>query len=219
MKRRVKRKEHENLSDSNIRKVIGLLNAEKPITKKEACEILNISYNTTRLNTIIEQYEENVTYRNTRKAQLRGRPATKSELKEMIEMYLAGESFSDISKSTFRSVSFVKSHLERIGVPQRVVGEEKVEIEYLPEECVAENFSSGEIAWSAKYHSPCEVVQEEKNKDMYLNKYGSIAYRIWVREPSEEYNRVGGFFSSQLAYDLGKLEHLTEYGINTANLT
>ena len=36
--------EHEKLEDSNIEHVITLLNAVPPITKKEACEILNISY-------------------------------------------------------------------------------------------------------------------------------------------------------------------------------
>ena len=50
MKRGTKKKSYENLTDSNIKNVISLLEAEKPITKKEACDILNISYNTTRLN-------------------------------------------------------------------------------------------------------------------------------------------------------------------------
>jgi len=57
-KGRVKAKEHENLSEANIKKVIELLEAEKPITKKEACEVLNISYNTTRLSKIIEEFKE-----------------------------------------------------------------------------------------------------------------------------------------------------------------
>ena len=51
--RGVKKRSHEKLTDSNIQHVIGLLNAKSPITKKEACSILNISYNTTRLGTII----------------------------------------------------------------------------------------------------------------------------------------------------------------------
>ena len=43
IKKRVKVKEHENLSNLNIRPVISLLEAEIPITKKIACELLNIS--------------------------------------------------------------------------------------------------------------------------------------------------------------------------------
>ena len=186
MKRGVKRKEGESLTDANIKKVISLLNSSPAITKKEACSILNISYNTSRLNSIIEEFEERQQYIKTRKTQKRGRPADKAELGDMIERYLSGESFSDISKATYRSVAFVKSHLERIGVPERVQGEERIGIEYLPDECVAEEFRDGEIAWSAKYHAPCEIIREESKKEMYLEKYGSIAYTVWIREPSEE---------------------------------
>ena len=38
----VKKKAHENLTDESISKVISLLRQDSPITKKEACEILNI---------------------------------------------------------------------------------------------------------------------------------------------------------------------------------
>ena len=39
---RVKKREYEKLTSSNIDHVISLLEADKPITKKEACAILNI---------------------------------------------------------------------------------------------------------------------------------------------------------------------------------
>ena len=54
-------KKHENLTQANISKVIEYLNPKdgsKPITKKEACSILNIAYNTTRLGNIIAEFEE-----------------------------------------------------------------------------------------------------------------------------------------------------------------
>ena len=78
-----------------------LLDAESPITKKEACSILNISYNTTRLKTIIEEYKENKEYRDRRKAQNRGKPASNSEIGTMVESYLEGSNISD-SKSNAR---------------------------------------------------------------------------------------------------------------------
>ena len=56
MKRGVRKRAGENLSPANIRRVIHSLN-EEGITKKVACEMLNISYNTTRLNRIIEEFE------------------------------------------------------------------------------------------------------------------------------------------------------------------
>ena len=62
-------KKHENLSEANISKVISLLEGEKPITKKEACGILNIAYNTTRLNKIITEHKETMDVRARRKSQ------------------------------------------------------------------------------------------------------------------------------------------------------
>ena len=53
--RRIKKRSHEKLTDANIRHVMDLLESKNPITKKEACSILNISYNTTRLNNIFQQ--------------------------------------------------------------------------------------------------------------------------------------------------------------------
>ena len=112
MRRGIKKQEGENLTDASIKKVIRLLSAEKPITKKEACSILNISYNTTRLNKVIEDYESDQQYRKTRKAQKRGRPADNAEVAEIIESYLVGQSFTDIARRIFRSVSFVKNIVE-----------------------------------------------------------------------------------------------------------
>ena len=48
----VRAAKHEKLSNENIAKVVSLLSGDSPITKKEACEILNIRYNTTPLQKI-----------------------------------------------------------------------------------------------------------------------------------------------------------------------
>lgn len=61
--KRVKKQEHEKITDANIKRVIGLLEASPPITKKEACEILGMSYNTTRLTKIIEEWKSDRDYR------------------------------------------------------------------------------------------------------------------------------------------------------------
>lgn len=215
MRRGIKRQEGENLNDASIKKVIRLLSAEKPITKKEACGILNISYNTTRLSKVIEDYESDQQYRKTRKAQKRGRPADNSEISEIVESYLVGESFTDIARRIFRSVAFTKNIVEKLGVPGRVSGDERYEMEYLPEECVSNDFAIGEVAWSAKYHTACEVMAALDAK--HEKGYGPC-YRVWIRETSEEDNIGGGYNAFVPAYDLGKLEHLEAYGINTKRI-
>ena len=81
----VRAAKHEKLSNDNIAKVVGLLGGDSPITKKEACEILNIRYNTTRLQKIIDDYSDMAEYRERRKSQNRGKGATRDEIKTVIE--------------------------------------------------------------------------------------------------------------------------------------
>ena len=235
---RVKKKSHENLTTSNIKHVISLLNPTssqtKPITKREACSILNISYNTTRLDKIIQDFHEQKEYRARRVSQNRGRPARPDEIQDIVKEYLSGEYVSNISKGLYRSPSFVKSILEKIGVPQRPTQLEGRKQEYyLPEECVSEDFEEGEVVWSATHHAPA-VIDKKLSKEHqdskpglqtvdYVNKYGSDCYSIYVRQkPSTEdmwdMPDVGGFYAFALAYDLGKLKHLEEYGVDLQKL-
>ena len=210
--RRVKKKDHENLTDSNIKKVIGLLGASPPITKKQACEILNISYNTTRLNRIIEEFKDNEDLVKRMKAKKRGKPATKDEIKFIVEAYMEGASLTDIAKSNYRSTAFIKSLIDRVGVPSRLTGDDKYAVEYLPDECVAEEFADGEIVWSAKYHTSCKILKKLPD-EKYKPKYGVSCYDMYVFEETEGFTK-GGFYASAPAYDLGKLTHLQEYGVN-----
>lgn len=215
---KVKAKEHENLSDSNIKKVIELLEAEKPISKKDACEILNISYNTTRLTKIIENYKAEQQESARRKAANRGKSATPYEIQVSIEGFLDGESITEIAKRLYRPSSFVKDIIEKIGVPQKPVGATYANIGLIPEQCSRDEFRKGQIAWSAKRHCMCIVLDERKASDKE-NKY----YQIYVIEPIEEvspyypqYQSYGGFYDGAYAYDLGSLDHLKQYGVDVS---
>lgn len=238
MNKRVKKKDHENLSAANLERVKSLLtptDGSKPITKKEACEILNISYNTTRLTRLLEDYEEQKAFVALRKSQNRGKPATDNEIKEAVTEYLQGASVSDIAKSLFRSTGFVKTLLEKVGVPERAVNKEaKVGSEYLPDECVSEDFVKGEYAWSATYHSAV-IVERRITKQYrqaaigladfdYEKSYGTDCYAVYVLQKINSENtffnsvETGGFNAYVPAYELGKLEHLKKYGIDLSRI-
>ena len=105
---------------------------------------------------------------------------------------------------------------------------------YLPEQCVSEDFEEGEVVWSATHHAPA-VVDKKLTKEHqesraglqtvnYAEKYGSDCYSIYVRQkPSGDTDLwdmpdIGGFYAFALAYDLGKLKHLEEYGVDLAKL-
>lgn len=237
MKRGVKKRDYENLSRENIKKVISLLSGTetKAITKKEACAILNIAYNTKRLDSIISEFHEREEYTKTRKSQNRGKPAQKHEIQEAVTRYLRGDSIQAIATGLYRSPAFVNTLIEKVGVPQRVVStEEKRGYDYLPEECVSETFEVGEIAWSARHHTAVKVIREYdmdycraskglSNTD-YEKKYSSKCYSVYVLEDVDSSDSFfpgverGGYFASSLAYDLGKLSHLEQYGVDLSRL-
>ena len=229
----LRKKDYEKLTDVNIKKVIELLEQTSPITKKEACEILNIRYNTTRLSKIIEQFIETQTHKELRRSQNRGKGATRVEVQEVIKDYLDGDNILIISKRLYRSPSFVRAIIERVGVPQKLPKsfDRKRDI-LLPEQCVAESFEKGERVWAARENAPAKVIREhtpEYQATMpglqecdYEKKYGSKGYAIYVYSPSSEIDEnvmyyygtsKPGYYSFSLAYDLGSLKHLEHYGV------
>lgn len=207
-----------------------------PITKKEACDFLNIAYNTTRLQKILDEYEERKEYTAARKAKLRGTKAADHEIREAVTSYLDGESIAAIAKQLYRSASFVKNIIDRVGVPSKPASAaDRINPAYLPDECVAESFEKGAIVWSAKYHSPAIVEQEisiayqaEKmgyQDTNYEARYGSKCYSIYILQPIQQQEDMwmavpnsGGFNAFSLAYDLGCLKHLEKYGVDLKKL-
>lgn len=212
MLKTVKKKEHERLEPSNIERVIMLLNEKNPITKKQACEILNISYNTTRLNTIIEDHLERKERRKKAFERNRGKPLTDQEISDIVMSYLQGETLSDISEQLHRPTAAIKAVVEFAGVPERPKGDDAHRVSLLPEECIITRAKIGDYVWSAKYHAVAEVMKEWIDE-----KDASVCYDIYVFEPSETRKRVG-FYATQRVEDLGSLEHLKNY-INIDRLT
>ncbi len=193
--------------------------------------MLNIAYNTTRLQKIIDDYYDKKEYKALRKKQNRGRGATDAEIREAVERYLSGDSLAEIASGLYRSTGFVKSLIERVGVPN--VGKESG-VACLPDSCVAEEFEDGEVVWSAVYNKPARVdyevsidYQAEKAGFVDVNyekKYGSKCYAIYimeeVREDVDKWANVdkGGFTAYSLAYDLGKLSHLKKYEVDLSRI-
>ena len=222
----------------NIQKVIDLLeplDGSKAITKKEACAILNISYSTTRLAKIIQDYLDTKAFAEKRKAINKGKSATKEEIQYSVIAYLRGETVSSIAASLFRSSGFVKAVIDRLGVPQRGNDESTINgVDYLPDSCVSDSFTNGQMVWSARYHTLVKVQEEltvefqAARKGMkvtdYENIYGSKCYQIYILENINSEDsffpgvQTGGYNAYALAYDLGSLTHLEELGVDLGKL-
>ena len=197
--------EEELMTDANIAKVIRLLDPQeegkKPITKKDACAILGMSYNTTRLGTIIEEYKQKQVRTAQRKSQLRGKPATQEEKVFIISEYLNGETVDAISKMTYRSSRFIKDILEGNSVPIRVPGSSYFSPELIPDGAIRERFKIGEVVYSSRYDSTARIDAEQKSE-----KHGWV-YRIWLLAEKWQQNAY------QEASELASLEHLREMGV------
>ena len=214
----IRQKKQERLEEDNLNRVQEALANSTPITKKEACEMLNISYNTTRLSRFMEDHSETLRYRATRKSQLKGTKATDLEIKQTIEWYLDERPISDIAKAMYRSSTFVKNIINRVGVPEKRPKTEQRGSGYLPEECVSNTFEPGEKVWYTGKDLPARVIKEFRNDTNYEDKYGSKCYQIYVIEltdfesPYFGFIKEGGYYATALAYDLGSLKHLEKYG-------
>lgn len=197
--------EQELMTDANLSKVIRLLEpqdeATKPITKKDACAMLGMAYNTTRLASIIQEFKQKQERSAKRRAELRGKPATNDELVYIIGEYLNGEPVDAISKATFRSTTFIKNVLEFNAVPIRVPGHTYFNPELIPDGAVRDRFKIGEVVYSARYDSTARIDAEQKS-----DKHGYI-YRIWLLADKWKQSAY------QEAGELASLEHLRLLGV------
>jgi hypothetical protein len=201
MATRKTRAEIERLDDASMEKVIAALEQEKPVTKKVACEMLAIAYNTTRLGTLIEKYKEGKARDAARRAKLRGMPATSEEITYVIQEYLEGSTIDALTKSTFRPANFIKHILEKYSVPIRATSHDYFKPELIPEGAMRDRFQLGEKVYSARYDSMAVIEAEQPHKSE------GWVYRIWLL--SERWLE----YAYQPANELASLEHLRILGV------
>lgn len=198
--RKTKNGDDEKLDPANLDKVIALLEAEKPITKKDACSILNIAYNTTRLGSLIEKHKEKKARDKQRRQEKRGKPATPEEVAYIISGYLDGDTIDSLSNSTHRPSTFVKQVLDRHNVPIRSRAHNYFKPELIPEGAMRTKFDMGEKVYSARYDSTAVIEGEFPHPQEYV-------YRIWLL--SDRWQQ----YAYQPASELASLKHLAELGV------
>lgn len=199
--------EEERMTDSNIEKVIRMLNPPegadyKAWTKKEACQFLGMAYNTTRLGNILEKFQEKKAKDIARRAEKRGKPATSEEVTYAIGEYLSGAPIDAIATALYRPTSFVKRILDENAVPIRQVGHSYFRPELIPEEATRERFAVGEVVYSARYDTTARIETEKHDP-----RHGWI-YRLWLH--GEKWLQ----YCNQPAYELASLEHLRKLGVS-----
>ena len=218
VKRGIKKKEYENLTPTSIERVISLLSNKPPITKKEACEILNISYNTARLNKIIEQYKNELEEDAKRRYANKGKPISDFEKQSIIEWMFEGDSVTAISSRLYRSMASINRAVEEIGFPEK--SESYMKPTLLPEVCVSETFKPGQLVWVGLRNCIGVIMQIPAS---ISKNTGENCYQVYEFERMEEDSpyfancRAGdyaGQYGTHKASELGSLEHLKQYGVD-----
>ena len=211
------RKQPLEIDESKLKLVIQKLEeAEKPITKKEACSMLGIAYNTTRLTNLIDEFKQKKETEKKLRQIVRKTKPSEAELKEIVEGYLNGEPYSEISKSTHRTVGQIKRILESFHLPERQPGADYFNnVLLVPPESIAEDYSTGDLVFSARYNCLAEI-----SKDLGIHREHGTCYRIFLFGKEQQY-------ASQPYYELldlrelntrFNLKPLTEHGVQARNL-
>ena len=207
MARGVRQKEGEDFSPATIEKVIKLLKQEKPVTKKVACDILRIAYNTTRLQKIIDEYIEHKEFIKLRKKQVRNTEISNSDISTICSMYLSGEPLVDISEITFRSTQVIKRVLEKYNIPLRDASNNYHNPPLLSDDSYADNYKKGDLVYASRYQAVATIDDNGK----MTNGYGMV-YGIHI---SGERERA----AYSAAYDLGDLRLLQkEFNIKAISM-
>lgn len=189
----------EKLTDANLQRVISLLAGEKPITKKAACEILGITYNTTRLQTLIDEYKAKMESRRIQRDKKKGTSATKQEMQSIVVDYLKeSRSITEIAEGLFRSANFVKNVLDRCGVPIRSSEHDYHHPPLIPDSSICEDYMVGDVVYAVRYSSLATVRGE------FVDGKGQKVYRIWLED--EQWQQ----FAYQPYWELMSLRHITD---------
>ncbi len=103
-----------SIDTKKIPEAIAML--DNGATKKAVCAFLGMAYNTTRLQTEIDDYLSGVERDKEQRRKRRGKPISKDELVNMIEAYLINnDSIAAIGERYYRSTALVTATLDSVG--------------------------------------------------------------------------------------------------------
>jgi len=188
----IRRKEGEDFSPTKIEEVIQMLESDKPATKKDACAVLGMAYNVSRLNKIIDEHNETKAYHKKRQKELRKQPLTKEDISYIVSSYLEEPNLSVIADTTHRSTTVIKRVLARYNIPLRSSSTTYFNPIYLEDGAIAMKYAKDDLVYSARYDQPAYISK--------LTQDG--VYKIWLVKDEQ--------YSLQPYWELGDLRKLQQ---------
>ena len=197
--KRVKLQVGEDLSPTNIARVIEYLETDKP-TKKVACEMLGIKYNTARLGNIIDDYIDSKARDKRLRNKKRGTPVLQDEAVSIITEYLLSRSISRVADVHFRSKALIKATLEKYGANLISAKTDYFNPVLLPDSTCRDSFEIDEVVWSARYNCMAKICDPVKG-----------GYWVWILGANAQQ-------SAQATEELGSLSALKDLGVNLTKI-
>lgn len=191
-----------SIDTKKIPEAIAML--DNGATKKAVCAFLGIAYNTTRLQTEIDDYLSGVERSKEQRRKRRGKPISKDELVNMIEAYLINnDSIAAIGERYYRSTALVTATLNSVGALLKSnKAADPLHPTEVPEQAIAETFEIGERVWNTQYGCIAEIKKELPNG----------VYRMYLLD-SAQHRYVHAY-----NYDIASLKHLEVLGVDTSRL-
>lgn len=185
-----------SIDTKKIPEAIAML--DNGATKKAVCAFLGMAYNTTRLQTEIDDYLSGVERSKEQRRLRRGKAILDTELVDIIESYMSGDSIANIADRFYRSEALVKSTLEKHGALLRDSKANPLSPSILPDNAMSDSFEEGDIVWLAAY----SMIGEIKKK------ISPDGYRVYIL--NRDYHR----YVNQYAHDLGSMKYLESLGVD-----
>lgn len=185
-----------SIDTKKIPEAIAML--DNGATKKAVCAFLGMAYNTTRLQTEIDDYLSGVERSKEQRRLRRGKAILDTELVNIIESYISGDSIANIADRFYRSEALVKSTLEKHGALLRDSKANPLSPSILPDNAMSDSFEEGDIVWLAAY----SMIGEIKKK------ISPDGYRVYIL--NRDYHR----YVNQYAHDLGSMKYLESLGVD-----
>ena len=180
------------IPEAKIRQVIWMLKSGK--TKKACCEHLGISYNTKKLDTIIEDFHKRIEREAELKKAAKTKIFTQKEKEAIAKQYLAGEAQSTLATQYFISPPRIKNILMETNTPIRGRGKNsEAKVDHIIQD-LETKFKAGDKVFFAKYN--CFAIVDKAFDEDYIDYLESGRQRyvdIYPFKPNPKTGMAGRF--------------------------
>lgn len=178
----------QNIQEADLRVATWMSNSGK--TKKSICEFLKISYNTTKLAKILNDFQTELSRQEEQKKLNKRKVFTDEEEKLIVKKYLEVNSMAKVAEEFFISAAKVKTILIRQQTP--IKSRKTVLVDHIIQD-LDSPFALGDFVFSKIHKTKCQITR--KYDENYVE-YLKDGYITTVDNPyASENDREGISFS------------------------